>query len=190
MKNLTKLAIPSRYPNSLITLSVMAYIFTIPHLGDTLADPRLLQDKILFISVWLSTHFAIGWASATHAWNGLIATLDTAVKPLGWDQDRKTEHQQRLESFMGMVWGTRLTVLASLGLFLFPLALSLLNLLTNGSLIDFDAESRQLATVLLVSPGLFAFASWVFLNSRLSRYYIQIRPVIDKAQLDETGRSL
>jgi hypothetical protein len=73
-------------------------------------------------------------------------------------------------------------------LFFFPIALSVLNLITDGYLIDFDAESRQLATILLVSPGLFAFASWVFLNSRLSKYFTKVHPVITRAQLDETGR--
>jgi hypothetical protein len=188
MKDLQTLAVPSRYPNLLIAVSVIAYSFTFSHLSEAVDNPRLVQDKLVFILVWIATHFTIGWASATHAWNGLIATLDTAVKPLGWDEDLKTEHQERFESFLGLIAGTKFTVLVVSALFFFPIALSVLNLITDGYLIDFDAESRQLATILLVSPGLFAFASWVFLNSRLSKYFTKVHPVITRAQLDETGR--
>jgi hypothetical protein len=189
MKQFQEMAIPSRYPNIVITISVVAYIFQLAHVGDAVGNPRTFLEKLPFILVWIATHFTIGWASATHAWNGLIATLDTAVKPLGWDADRKTEHQERLESFLGLIGGTRLTVLIVSALFFFPIALSVLNLITDGYLIEFDAESRQLATIFLVSPGLFAFASWVFLNSRLAKYYIAIRPAITQAQLDETGKT-
>jgi hypothetical protein len=188
MKNLQKLAWPSRWINILLTVSVFAYLYSLPRVGDAFGYPETSEENLLFILLWVGTHFSIGWASATHAWNGLIATTDSAVKLLGWDEDRKTEHEERLESFMRMVWGTRLTFLIASVIIAIPLALSAFSLLTTGYPSESTAHGRQVLAFLVLSPGLFAFTSWVFLKGRMAQYQEKILPVIQKAQLKEYGR--
>ena len=187
MKDLQKLAWPSRWINILLTVSVLAYVYCLPRVGDAFGYPETFQEMLPFVFLWVGTHFSIGWASATHAWNGLIATTDSAVKPLGWDEDRKTEHEQRFDSFMGMIWGTRLTFLIASAIIAIPLAFSAFSLLTGGYPSELSALERQMLAVLL-SAGLFGFSPWVFLNSRMVQYQEKILPVIQKAQRKEYGR--
>lgn len=174
--------------NILLTVSVLAYVYCLPRVGDAFGYPETSLELLPFVLLWVGTHFTIGWASATHAWNGLIATTDSAVKPLGWKEDRKTEHEERFESFMGMIWGTRLTFLIASAIIAIPLALSAFSLLTAGYPSDSTAQGRQVFAFVLLSPGLFGFTSWVFLNSRMVQYQEKILPVIQKAQLKEYGR--
>ena len=188
MKDFQKLTWPSRWINILLTVSVLAYLYCLPRVGDAVGYPETSEENLPFILLWVGTHFAIGWASATHAWNGLVETTGRAVKQLGWDEDRKTEHQERFESFMGMIWGTRLTFLIASAIIAVPLALSVINLLTAGYLIEISPEGRQGLVIVVLSPGLFAFTSWVFLNSRMVQYQEKILPVIQKAQQEEYGR--
>lgn len=187
MKDLQKLAWPSRWINILLTVSVLAYLYSLPRVADAFGYPETSQENLLFILLWVGTHLAIGWASATHAWNGLIATLDSALKPLGWNGDR-TEHQERLDSFKGLIGGTRLTFLIASAIFAVPLALSVLNLLTEGYLIELTAVGNRGLLLFAISPALFGFASWIFLTSRLSEYDLKVRPIIEQAQFEETGR--
>jgi len=187
MKELQKLAWPARWINILITVSVLIYLYLLPQVIASVEFLSISLENLPVILVWIGMHLAIGWASATHAWNGLIATLDSAVKPLGWNGDR-TEHQERLNSFKGLIGGTRLTFLIASAIFLVPLALSALNLLTEGYLIESTAVGNRGLLLFAISPGLFAFASWIFLTSRLAEYDLKVRPVIEKAQIEETGR--
>lgn len=184
MKEFQKLAMPSRFPNSVITVSVIAYLFTLSQLGDTVADPRLLQEKLPFIFAWGATHLTIGWASATHAWNGLIATLDSALKPKRRKDDR-TEHEERLESVLGLVWGTRLTALIASIIVVLTLGLTALNATLGGFQMNISDLSKQFFVLLVVSPGLFAFTSWAFLSGRVTDYYTKVRPAIDKGRPEE-----
>jgi hypothetical protein len=188
LKDFQKLTWPSRWINILLTVSVLAYLYCLPRVGDAFGYPETFQEMLPFVFLWVGTHFSISWASATHAWNGLIATTDSAVKPLGWDEDRKTEHEQRFDSFMGMIWGTRLTFLIASAIVAIPLAFSAFGLLTGGFQSEWTALQRQLAALMVLSPGLFGFTSWVFLNSRMVQYQEKILPVIQKAQLKEYGR--
>ena len=188
MKEFQKLAWPSRWINTLLTVSVIAYMYTFAHVVVAFRYPETALEKLPFVMLWVGIHFSIGWASATHAWNGLIATTGRAVKQLGWDEDRKTEHQERFESFEGMIGGTRLTFLVASAIFAVPLALSVINLLTAGYLIELTPEGRQGLAILVLSPGLFAFTAWVFLKGRMAQYQEKILPVIQKAQLKEYGR--
>jgi hypothetical protein len=188
LKEFQKLTWPSRWINILLTVSVLAYLYSLPRVGDAVAYPETSEENLASILLWIGTHFAIGWASATHAWNGLIDTTGRAVKQLGWDEDRKTEHQERLESFMGMIWGTRLTFLIASAILAVPLALSVLNLLTEGYLIESTTVGNRGLLLFAISPALFGFASWIFLTSRLAEYDLKVRPVIEKAQFEETGR--
>jgi hypothetical protein len=184
MKDLQKLAMHSRYPNIVITVSVITYFFTARHVGDSIAEPSLLQVNLPFIFAWIVAHFAIGWASATHAWNGLIATLDSALIPKRRAGDR-TEHEERLESVLGLVRGTRLTALIAPAFFILAIVLSVLNDLLSGSPLYISEFSWLMIVLLAVSPGLFAFASWAFLNGRVTEYYLKVRPAIDKALPEE-----
>lgn len=188
MKDFQKLTWPSRWINILLTVSVLSYLYCLPGVGDAFGYPETFQEMLPFVFLWVGTHFTIGWASATHAWNGLIATTDSAVKQLGWDENRKTEHEERVESFMGMVWGTRLTFLIASVIVAVPLAFSAFSLLTGGYPTEFSPLERQLLALIVLSPGLFGFTSWVFLNSRMVQYQEKILPVIQKAQLKEYGR--
>lgn len=188
MKEFQKLTWPSRWINTLLTVSVIAYMYAFEHVGVAFRYPETALEKLPFVILWVGTHFSIGWASATHAWNGLIATTDSAVKPLGWDEDRKTEHEERFESFMRMVLGTRLTFLIASMIIAIPLALSAFSLLTTGYPSESTAHARQLLAFLVISPGLFGFTSWVFLKNRLVQYQEKILPVIQKAKLREYGR--
>jgi hypothetical protein len=188
MKDLKKLESPPLWVNILLAASVFTYFFSIGNVFDALGYPESAVEKLPFILVWIGAHFTIGWASAAHAWNGLLDTLDTAIKPLGWEEDNKTKHQEKLDSFIGIIWGTRLTVLIVLGIFAFFIAVGALTLLMEGYLSERTLETRR-GSGLLITVGLFAFASWVFLNSRLSQYYTKIRPAINRAQIEESGRS-
>jgi hypothetical protein len=188
LKEFQKLAWPSRWINTLLTVSVIAYMYTFEHVVVAFRYPETALEKLPFVMLWVGIHFSIGWASATHAWNGLIATTGSAVKLLGWDEDRKTEHEERLESFMRMVWGTRLTFLIASVIIAIPLALSAFSLLTTGYPSESTAHVRQLLAFLVISPGLFGFTSWVFLKNRLVQYQEKILPVIQKAQQEEYGR--
>jgi hypothetical protein len=188
MKDLQKLAWPSRWINILLAVSVLAYLYCLPRVGDAFGYPETFQEMLPFVFLWVGTHFSIGWASATHAWNGLIATADRAVKLLGWDEDRKTEHEERFESFLGMIWGTRLTFFIASAIVAVPLAFSVFSLLTGGNPSELTAFERQLLGLMVLSPGLFGFTSWVFLKSRLAQYQEKILPVIQQAQLKEYGR--
>jgi hypothetical protein len=188
MKDLQKLALPPLWLNGLITASVLAYLFSFGNVIDSLGYPESAPERLPFILLWTGSHFAIGWASAAHAWNGLIETLDTSVRPVERDEDYKTKHQEKLDSFVGLVGGTRLTFLIVLGIFAIFIALRALGLLMDGYLIEPTLETRR-GSGLLITVGLFAFTSWVFLNSRLLQYYKTIRPAINKAQIQESGRS-
>ena len=188
LKEFQKLTWPSRWMNSLLTVSVFAYLFCFERVGVAFRYPETALEQLPFVMLWVGTHFSIGWASATHAWNGLIATTDSAVKPLGWDEDRKTEHEERFESVMRMVWGTRLLFLITSAIIAIPLALSVFSLLTTGYPSESTAQNRQLLAFLVISPGLFALAAWVFLKNILVQYQEKILPVIENAQLKEYGR--
>jgi len=188
VKDFSHLLVSTRVPNILISLGVILYIFSSAIVGDTIRRPELLSERIPVVLLWIAIHFAIGWAASAHAWNGLISTLDTAVEPFGWDRGT-TEHQERLEGLQGAIGGTRMTfIIASLVAAVIT-GLVVLAGITSGRAIDFSIESIGFLVLFCFSPGLFAFASWAFLNGTLSRYYLTIRPAIDKAQAEVTGNA-
>lgn len=174
MEEVEKFKVQSLYPLGLIVVSAILLVLVSPRVIDSAEKPSLMEDNFSYIVAWLLCHVFIGWSSATISWNRLIQNLDAELTPSRFNEG-KTKHQERVDSLGSFSWGTGLASLVGLAWLALPVALSFLNVLTDGYPIRMDSEQRVLQTLFL-SMFLFAFTYWIFLNQRLVSYYFKIRP--------------